>query len=362
MGKMRLFFLGLIVSLFFFSGCTTSPTTTVLGNWVKRAEYSGNPRSEAIAFTIGDSVAYVGLGDYQWPQQQDANIDTVMYNDLWEYHVSTNTAGQGYWTQQAAFPGSKRYWSTAFSIGNKGYVGLGYDAVTYYNDFWEYDPQSNSWSQKANFKGSGRYEAVGFSIGNYGYMGTGIDITTAQNDFYRYNPGSDNWDVIYGYGGVKRRSASAFVVDGKAYVVGGLDNNGQLCPDLWMYDPNSGWSQKREIYNISTLSYDDNYTTIERYSAVAFGINHKGYIALGAYGTMRSNTWEYDPIADLWTEKTPFGQQENGVPGGPLRINAVAFTLGNRAFITTGSTSLNGQRLDDCWEFRPNDTYNANAN
>ena len=56
--------------------------------------------------------------------------------------------------------------AVGFSIGNKGYVGTGYDNnINYHNDFWEYDPATDTWTQKANFGGGARYGAVGFSIG-----------------------------------------------------------------------------------------------------------------------------------------------------------------------------------------------------
>jgi len=62
-----------------------------------------------------------------------------------------------------------------FSIGNKGYIGTGYDP-SYKNDFWEYDPTANNWTRKADFLGSARQLAVGFSIGNKGYIGTGMMV------------------------------------------------------------------------------------------------------------------------------------------------------------------------------------------
>ena len=58
------------------------------------------------------------------------------------------------WTQKANFGGTPRYGAAEFSIGSKGYIGIGSDAYPVYhfvNDFWEYDTITNSWSQKANF-------------------------------------------------------------------------------------------------------------------------------------------------------------------------------------------------------------------
>src|ERR1035437_7222403 len=79
-----------------------------------------------------------------------------------------------------------RYSAVGFSIGTKGYIGTGYDG-SLKNDFWEYDPSSNTWIQKANFGGTARYFAVGFSIGTKGYIGTGYDGSTYKNDLWEYS-------------------------------------------------------------------------------------------------------------------------------------------------------------------------------
>ena len=46
-------------------------------------------------------------------------------------------------------------------------------AVISRNDFWEYDPATNTWTQKADFGGTARQYATGLSIGSKGYIGTG---------------------------------------------------------------------------------------------------------------------------------------------------------------------------------------------
>src|ERR1043166_2386581 len=75
------------------------------------------------------------------------------------------------WMQQTNFGGTARYGSVAFSIGNYGYVGTGWDGSVFQNDFWQFDPSTNSWTQKANFGGGPRHGATGFSIGAKGYAG-----------------------------------------------------------------------------------------------------------------------------------------------------------------------------------------------
>ena len=50
-----------------------------------------------------------------------------------------------------------RYGAVGFSIGSKGFIGTGVDFFgNYYNDFWEYNPATNTWTQKANFGGISR--------------------------------------------------------------------------------------------------------------------------------------------------------------------------------------------------------------
>ncbi|MBK9423613.1 MAG: hypothetical protein IPN54_05730 [Bacteroidetes bacterium] len=46
-----------------------------------------------------------------------------------------------------------------------------------YNDFWEYNPVSNSWIQKADVTTLMRNEPAYFSIGTKGYIGMGYNYS-----------------------------------------------------------------------------------------------------------------------------------------------------------------------------------------
>ena len=100
--------------------------------------------------------------------------------------VTGTTSSSDNWQSKANFGGTARYGAVAFSIGNKGYIGTGYDG-SYKNDFWEFDPSTNAWTQKANFGGAARFSAVAFSIGTKGYIGTGYD-GSYKNDFWEFGP------------------------------------------------------------------------------------------------------------------------------------------------------------------------------
>ena len=104
----------------------------------------------------------------------------------------------------------------------------------------------------------------------------------------------------------------------------------------------------RNDYKFGDDGYDDDYTIV-RSNAVAFVLNGKAYVTTGTMSSLKADTWEYDPVQDLWNEKTNFE--------GSARTDAVAFTTeAGRAFVTTGKST--SYQFDDIWEFRPNDTYN----
>lgn len=320
----------LIISSVSLVSCNKNEDEELLGNWSEMSDFDGVPRSDAVGFSINDK-GYIGTG-----YDGDDRL-----NDFWEYDPVLN-----YWTQKASLPGNARTGAVGFSIDDKGYIGTGYDGEDKLNDFYEYDPESNTWEQKTDFSGAARYGAVGFSINDKGYVGTGYDGNYLK-DFYAYSPSDNSWEQIVSIGGSKRIDATSFVINGKGYVFSGLDN-GSYENNLWEYDPSTGlWTEKRKIYNYSDESYDDDYTTIARMSAVAFAINGYGYISTGSIGSLLLSVWEYDPDTDLWQEKTEFE--------GPIRLEAVGFSIGSKGYVTTGRSS--SYYLDDIWSFDPKAEY-----
>ena len=59
------------------------------------------------------------------------------------------------WFQRADITNFGRHRCAGFAIGNKAYAGIGHMNGTgvniVYQDWWEFDPASNSWTQKANY-------------------------------------------------------------------------------------------------------------------------------------------------------------------------------------------------------------------
>ena len=277
------------------------------GSWTQKAYFGGTARSHATGFSIG-SKGYMGLGS-----------DGTYKNDFWEYDPSSNT-----WTQKANFIGSVRSQAKAFAIGNKGYVGLGTDG-TYKNDFYEYDPISNSWTQKANFGGVAREYAVGFSIGDRGYMGTGWN-GSYLTDFWEYDTTLNNWTQKADFGGTARYGAVGFSIGNKGYI--GTGKDGGLTNDFWEYDTTSNsWTQKA------------NYAGGARAHGVGFSINSKGYIGTGE-SPFTNEFWQYDTTSNTWTQKADFG--------GTARTISAGFSMNGKGYIGTGS---DGSNTNDFWEY-----------
>jgi len=306
----------MLVALF---SCQDSEDTTTEGNWVRKSYFEGSNRSNSSSFTV--ESRYFVVGGYTGDE---------FTRDLWEYDASLDA-----WTRRADFPGTARSNAVAFSIDSKGYYGTGYDGKNKLGDFWSYNPDSDTWTEVSPFPGTARYGAIGFSISGKGYIGTGFD-GSEQKDFWEYHPETNTWNSFISMGGAKRSGAFVFTINDVAYIGGGI-NNGLYEFDFWALDGATGsWSQKED------LDEDDDYT-IARSEAVGFSIGSLGYLATGSQGSLLSITWEYDPIQDVWDDKTDFE--------GTARSGASVFSDGNRAFVLLGRSS--SLRFDDIWEFLP---------
>ena len=319
---------------FLLYACTksTSSTSDTVGNWIRRSDFDGVARSEAVSFVIGDT-AYIATG-YD---------GSVRLNDVWKYDVDNN-----YWIQRAVFPGDARSSAVGFSTSTKGYITTGFNGINKLKDTWEYNPAQNAWTKKADFGGTARIDAVGFGISDKGYVTTGNDGNDLK-DFWQYDPVTDTWSQKVSLGGSKRSGAVAFVYKNQGYVVTGI-NNGTTVNDFWVYDPAADkWTEKNFISNVSTETFDDSYSIV-RSNAAAFVMGDKAYVATGENGSILKTVWEYNFATDVWTLKTAWEGLE--------RTGAVGFGVKSRGFLVTGRNST--YRFDDMREFLPTATYDAN--
>jgi len=245
---------------------------------IRKADFPGGPRYSSASFSIGSKV-YVGIGynDGDWPVR-----------DFWEFDPGTDR-----WIQKASLPTAPaRALAVGFSIGTKGYIGIGdRDPFTdgnlpdYYQDFWEWDQSTNIWTKKADFPGNTRIGAVGFSIGNKGYIGLGSDGTTFSKEFWEWDQVANVWTQKANFVGDGRSGAVSFSIGNKAYI--GTGGDGSLCNDFWEWDQTTNeWTRKAD-FGGSARAY-----------AVGFSIGNKAYIGTGFNGYSPyafEDFWEYDP-------------------------------------------------------------------
>ncbi len=109
--------------------------------------------------------------------------------------------------------------TVGFSIGNKGYIGTGYNSgsFTRLRDFWEWDPATDVWLQKANYVGGALQGAAGFSLNGKGYIGTGT-IGANKRDFWSWDPQSNAWTQEINFGGAERWLACGFSIGNRGYI------------------------------------------------------------------------------------------------------------------------------------------------
>src|SRR5687767_11193761 len=86
---------------------------------------------------------YIGLGvDRNYGSNPCCGIPSKKF---WKYNPNTNL-----WTRLADFPGNYEYFylnTTAFTIGNKGYVFYGDPSpkLNARQELWEFNPANNTW-------------------------------------------------------------------------------------------------------------------------------------------------------------------------------------------------------------------------
>ncbi|WP_309614637.1 kelch repeat-containing protein [Flavobacterium sp.] len=246
---------------------------------------------------------------------------TVTRQSTWEYNPITDT-----WSQKANFGGGNRRVASGFSIGDYGYVGTGRDdsnsTGVLHDDFWKYEPVTNTWTQITNYPAGNREALITFSINGYAYVGLGLSYSR-KTEFYKFDPSTDSWtqlqNINYNF---HLYDTSSFVLNGKGYLATGTINNpatssGISTNAVFMYDPaNDTWTPK------------NNFPGGARHYGIGFTVANNSYIGLGFSGTFQSDIWKYNEGTDSWTQVDDF------TAGG--RIFVSTFTLNDKAYIGNG--------------------------
>ncbi len=250
--------------------CRSIETLTVLNTW--ETIISDYPfirgRIGHVSFSIYEK-AYIGTG------VQGSNE----YNDLWAYNSNTNI-----WEQCSDLPTE---WSgiqnlVGFSIGEKGYVGLGHIWGNYfYNEMYEYNPNEDTWTQKSDFPGEPRRYALGIALEDYGYVGLGGSPgSEMKRDFWKYDSENDSWTQLNDF----PEMIYAFDIHGVQINKGYIaieEYYSKYIISLWEYNPDSdSWIQLPNV----PIPYDSNLS-------VVFASNNYLIFGFDRYGTREF--WKY---------------------------------------------------------------------
>lgn len=295
--------------------------------WEQKANFPGAGRHNAVSFSIGNK-GYIGLGN---------NTSLVDFTDFWEWDQASNT-----WSPIAGFPGAARESAASFSIGKKGYVVCGYTTNHTTNELWEWDgdvnsPTYNVWTRKTDFPGTGRVEPVAFSMGKKGYIGTG----SYTQDFWEWDGDTasasyNTWTQRANFGGGYRGWATGFTCGTKAYIGLGTDGS-YFRKDFWEWDGDIN----SPTYNSWTQL--PNFPGDSRTDAIGVSIGNKGYVGLGIDSTNLLNSqgfWEWDQTSHSWSQKINFA--------GTGRQSAEAFVIGNKVYVGVG---YDNSSTNDFWEY-----------
>lgn len=143
------------------------PTTN---SWMQINDFSGSARKYAVGFMMG-AQGYVATGD-----------DGVLKNDLWQYHPEFDL-----WVQKAVMPTIGRSGAVGWGTFPSLFIGMGEDATgNFKKDLWEYNFYANDWVQRTDLPGPPRKFATAFCINEVAYVGSGYNAGVFLDDFYSY--------------------------------------------------------------------------------------------------------------------------------------------------------------------------------
>ena len=271
------------------------------------------------------------------------------------------------WQMKPSIGGVGRHRGLGISIGNKGYIGTGHYNGTgvniSFNDWWEYDPSSNSWTQKANVP-TPTYGSVAWGSSTKGYVGGG---SIPGGIYYIYNPSTNSWTNSAPCP-INASNFDCFVVGGIGYVLSSSE--------MYAYKPiTDSWTQKTPCpinlltwscaFEIETSGFVKsgpnfyeykpsidiwiqraNFPGVMTSAGTAFSVYGKGYVACGYVGSLANVTsefWEFNPATNNWTQMADF-------PGTSRRFLS-SFSIGNKGYISIGT---NGTNFNDFWQFHYN--------
>ncbi len=225
-----------------------------------------------------------------------------------------------FWMESSDLREMKCSGSVAFSIGKKGYVGLGKkgngDKTL---NFWQYDSETKEWSQMTDYPYTeGIDMATSFVLDGKGYVFLGMGESFYNVTCCSYDPETNEWTRLSRFPGYGRTGTTTFLVGKKAYIVGGYADKFGNIDEVWCYDVETdSWKQKNDFIGGKLTGM------------YSFKIGNTIYVGGGfnEKNEFNSTLYSYDPVADSWSVVST---------GTPKVAYAVAFSGENSAYLAGG--------------------------
>lgn len=253
----------------------------------------------------GPSARFDGTIAYD-PSSNDLYLfggeDSTARNDLWAFSIETRQ-----WRQlspSGTRPDPRFGHTLNFDPVRRRLIVFGGQATGFFSDVWAYDIGTNQWARLAD-NGAGpsrRYGHSGIldSARNRIVVSHGFTDRGRFDDTWAFDLASNRWsDISPTSGRPVRRCLHHAVYDtagDQMFLYGGCASGLGPCPlgDLWRFDFRSGqWKempgsvapQPRQYYG---FAFDD-----ARRRLILHG---------GSGATVFNDTWEFDPVAQTWTQ------------------------------------------------------------
>ena len=288
-------------------------------SWVQVANIPTG-RHHPITFTL-EGKGYAVTGTRSNGQPTD---------DFYRYDPITDS-----WTTLADFPGAARSFGIGTVLNGMAYIGFGANNIQYLKDLWRFDPQTGQWTQLSSCSCSGRRHPAYIGIGNRIYVGLGDDSSGDLKDWWMYTIDTDTWTQIADLPGPQRHHPFHFNAGGEVFA--GMGHGGPVIYKDW--------------YKLDTATNSwtpmTNFPGEARVAGTQFDHNGFGYVLSGDgdnHSWMQTGEfWRYSPGADSWLQMPPHPGVSRWAPGN--------FVIGDVVYFFGGYNRTNLQYPNDMWQF-----------
>jgi N-acetylneuraminic acid mutarotase len=250
------------------------------------------------------------------------------------------------WVQVASLPNAfnSTHHSFGFAIDGTGYIVSGGSNLGLREDFYSYNPVTDTWTELDAFPGFARGFAIGDTWDGKAYFGFGTDGISNLNDLWVFDPTDMSWTELASCPCIGRTHPAMIAQNGKVFVGMGGSAQGNL-NDWWEYDiATDTWSEKEDL------------PSPPRHHPFQFGIGDMIYTGFGHGNNFISNEWfRYDPIGETWTQMATL-PAEGRVAGTQFSHNGIGYILsgdGSDHFSMATGEFWAYDPVEDAWEELP---------